>query len=74
MPKTKIKEDALPDLTSLASWVRLNAKMEVDKEQENVLVCVEGTREAKARPLMKKLGYADIPVGSSSRLEVQIAN
>lgn len=64
MPKTKIKADALDDLTNLASWVRLDARMEAEKGKKNILVCVDkGTRETKVRPLLEKLGYANIPVG-----------
>lgn len=64
MPKTNIKEDALDDLRNLASWVRLEARMEAEKGKRNILVCVDkGTREAKVWPLLEKLGYANIPVG-----------
>lgn len=74
MSKTKIKEDALLDLTNLASWVHLDARMEADEGTSNILICVDkGLRKAKVRPLLEKLGYANIPVSSLSELEAPIS-
>lgn len=69
MAPTEIKTDALPDLTNLATWVHLSAKMEAEKGKKNLLVCVDKAREAKVRPLLETLGYANIPVKSLFRVE-----
>ncbi|KAJ5348561.1 uncharacterized protein N7506_001814 [Penicillium brevicompactum] len=61
MPPTEIKTDALQEFNELASWVHRNAKMEPEKGKENKLVCTDKAREAKVRPLLEKLGYANIP-------------
>ncbi|OQD97650.1 hypothetical protein PENSOL_c011G05008 [Penicillium solitum] len=57
---TDIKADALPELEILASWVSQSAEMKEEKGRKNLLTCVDKAREAKARPLLEKLGYATI--------------
>ncbi|KAJ5778358.1 hypothetical protein N7520_001604 [Penicillium odoratum] len=56
----RISDDALPELESLAAWVSQSAEMKEEKGSQNLLECVDKDREAKARPLMEKLGYATI--------------
>ncbi|KAJ6119052.1 hypothetical protein N7471_013003 [Penicillium samsonianum] len=55
---TNINADALPELESLAAWVSQSAEMKEEKGKKNLLGCVDKDREAKARPLLEKLGYA----------------
>jgi ABC-type transport system involved in cytochrome bd biosynthesis fused ATPase/permease subunit len=62
MASTNIDDAALEELRKLASWVSQSAKMEADKVKRNVMVCVDKSREANVRPLLEKLGYANIPV------------
>lgn len=59
---TDIKADALLELEILASWVSQSAEMKEEKGKKNLLTCVDKAREAKARPLLEKLGYATIRV------------
>mgnify|MGYP007007022171 FL=1 len=59
---TDIKADALLELEILASWVSQSAEMKEGKGKKNLLECVDKAREAKARPLLEKLGYATIRV------------
>ncbi|KAJ5875177.1 uncharacterized protein N7473_012524 [Penicillium subrubescens] len=54
MASTKIDDAALEELRKLASWI------EADKVKRNVMVCVDKAREANVRPLLEKLGYANI--------------
>lgn len=58
---TNIKADALPELQSLAAWVR-SADMKEYNKRKNLLECVDEARETEARPLLEKLGYASIRV------------
>lgn len=62
------------DLTNLAAWAHLNARKEADEGTSNILICVDkGLRKAKVRPLLEKLGYANIPVSSLCELEAPIS-
>ncbi|KAJ6063447.1 uncharacterized protein N7446_007567 [Penicillium canescens] len=56
---TDINADALPELESLAAWVS-QIEMKEEKGKKNLLECMDEAREAKARPLLEKLGYATI--------------
>ncbi|KAJ5771505.1 uncharacterized protein N7511_003556 [Penicillium nucicola] len=58
---TNINADALPELESLAAWVS-QIEMKEEKGKKNLLECMDEAREAKARPLLEKLGYATIQV------------
>lgn len=59
---TDINPDALPELKSLATWLSRSAQMREEKGKKNLLECVDENREAKAWPLLEKLGYATIRV------------
>lgn len=56
-----INPDALPELKSLAAWLS-SAETEMKKAEgkKNVLECVDKRREAKAGPLLEKLGYVQL--------------
>jgi hypothetical protein len=66
MAPTEIKPDALQEFEDLVTWVK-DAKMEPEKGHMNKLVCTDKAREAEVRPLLKKLGYANIPVNQCSK-------
>ncbi|KAJ5100974.1 hypothetical protein N7456_007026 [Penicillium angulare] len=55
---TPIPSDALPKLQELATWVSQSAEMKESKPE--LLECVDNDRKKMARPLLEKLGYADI--------------
>jgi hypothetical protein len=59
MPSTKIDDDAISKLKSLAAWVHESAKM---KEKKNLLQCVDKDRLEKTLPLLNVLGYDQIEV------------
>jgi hypothetical protein len=65
---TKISAEALPELESLAAWVSQSDMKEV-KGKNNLLECMDEAREAKARPLLEKLGYAKIQVSERFALK-----
>ncbi|KAJ5288100.1 hypothetical protein N7478_003786 [Penicillium angulare] len=55
---TPVPSDALPKLQELATWVSQSAEMKGSKPE--LLECVDNDRKEKARPLLEKLGYANI--------------
>lgn len=58
---TEMSPGALPELETLAKWMRSGAEM-TKVEKKNMLHCADEAGKEKARPLLERLRYASIPV------------